>query len=97
MSSLVQRQSERQGIFLIALSPFKRGAGGVKYQPYILSLTRPISCHSRLDRESRSNKVALYPPPKTLDTIFPRPKNLGLFIFPLPKDLGREREGFIFK
>ena len=33
MSSLVQRQSERQGIFLIALSPFKRGAGGVKYQP----------------------------------------------------------------
>ena len=34
MSSLVQRQSERQGIFLIALSPFKRGAGGVKYLPY---------------------------------------------------------------
>ena len=33
MSSLVQRQSERQGIFLIALSPFKRGAGGVKYLP----------------------------------------------------------------
>ena len=38
MSSLVQRQSERQGIFLVALSPFKRGAGGVKHQPYILSL-----------------------------------------------------------
>ena len=35
MSSLVQRQSERQGIFLIVLSPFKRGAGGVKYQPYL--------------------------------------------------------------
>ena len=35
MSSLVQRQSERQGIFLIALSPFKRGAGGVKYHPYL--------------------------------------------------------------
>ena len=29
MSSLVQRQSERQGIFFVALSPFKRGAGGV--------------------------------------------------------------------
>ena len=38
MSSLVQRQSERQGIFLAALSPFKRGVGGVKHQPYILSL-----------------------------------------------------------
>ena len=37
MSSLVQRQSERQGIFLIDLSPFKRGAGGVKYQPYLFS------------------------------------------------------------
>ena len=37
MSSLVQRQSERQGIFFIALSPFKRGAGGVKYQPYLFS------------------------------------------------------------
>ena len=34
MSSLVQRQPERQGIFLIALSPLERGAGGVKYQPY---------------------------------------------------------------
>ena len=34
MSSLVQRQSERQGIFLIALSPLERGAGGVKYLPY---------------------------------------------------------------
>ena len=29
MSSLVQRQPERQGIFLIALSPLERGAGGV--------------------------------------------------------------------
>ena len=38
MSSLVQRQSERQGIFLIALSPFKRGAGGAKYQPYLSPL-----------------------------------------------------------
>ena len=28
MSSLVQRQSERQGIFLVALSPLERGAGG---------------------------------------------------------------------
>ena len=37
MSSLVQRQSERQGIFLVALSPFKRGAGGVKHLPYPLS------------------------------------------------------------
>ena len=36
MSSLVQRQSERQGIFLASLSPFERGAGGVKYQPYPL-------------------------------------------------------------
>ena len=34
MSSLVQRQSERQGIFFIALSPLERGAGGAKYQPY---------------------------------------------------------------
>ena len=33
MSSLVQRQSERQGIFLVALSPLERGAGGVKYLP----------------------------------------------------------------
>ncbi len=40
MSSLVQRQSERQRIFLIALSPLERGAGGVKYQPY-LSLPHP--------------------------------------------------------
>ena len=31
LSSLVQRQSERQGIFLIALSPLERGAGEVKY------------------------------------------------------------------
>ena len=30
LSSLVQRQSERQGIFFVALSPFIRGAGGVK-------------------------------------------------------------------
>ena len=37
MSSLVQRQSERQGIFLVALSPFKRGAGGVKYRPLTYS------------------------------------------------------------
>ena len=36
MSSLVQRQSERQGIFFVALSPLERGAGGVKYQPYLL-------------------------------------------------------------
>ena len=35
MSSLVQRQPERQGIFLIALSPLERGAGGVKCQPYL--------------------------------------------------------------
>ena len=34
MSSLVQRQSERQGIFFVALSPLERGAGGGKYQPY---------------------------------------------------------------
>ena len=46
MSSLVQRQSERQGIFLIALSPFKRGAEGVKYQPLFLPLPHP--CHSVL-------------------------------------------------
>ena len=45
MSSLVQRQSERQGIFLIALSPFKRGAGGVKYQPYILPLKTQAPYH----------------------------------------------------
>ena len=37
MSSLVQHQSERQGIFFVALSPLERGAGGVKYQPYLLS------------------------------------------------------------
>ena len=34
LSSLVQRQSERQGIFFVALSPLERGAGGVKYQLY---------------------------------------------------------------
>ena len=39
LSSLVQRQSERQGIFLVALSPLERGAGGVKYQ--LLFLPRP--------------------------------------------------------
>ena len=44
MSSLVQRQSERQGIFLIALSPLERGAGGVKYQPY------PTRCDLFCDR-----------------------------------------------
>ena len=35
LSSLVQRQSERQGIFFVALSPLERGAGGVKYQLYL--------------------------------------------------------------
>ncbi len=45
MSSLVQRQSERQGIFLIALSPFKRGAGGVKYQP----LFSPLLSRERIE------------------------------------------------
>ena len=37
MSSLVQRQPERQGIFLIALSPLERGAGGVKYLPFFFT------------------------------------------------------------
>ena len=52
MSSLVQRQSERQGIFLIALSPLERGAGGVKYLPFFLPLplrgrrkeNNPVNC-----------------------------------------------------
>ena len=43
MSSLVQRQSERQGIFLIVLSPFKRGAGGDKYQLYLLSSSKTLA------------------------------------------------------
>ena len=57
MSSLVQRQSERQGIFLVALSPFKRGAGGVKYQPYLshphpeLTL-RPLLSRVRWERDT---------------------------------------------
>ena len=42
LSSLVQRQSERQGIFLIALSPLERGAGGVKYQLYLERLNGKI-------------------------------------------------------
>ena len=38
MSSLVQRQSERQGIFFVALSPFKRGDGGVKLRLYLVEI-----------------------------------------------------------
>ena len=42
LSSLVQRQSERQGIFFVALSPLERGAGGVKYQLYLERLNGKI-------------------------------------------------------
>ena len=48
LSSLVQRQSERQGIFPIDLSPLERGAGGVKYRPYIL----PLKTQGELERVS---------------------------------------------
>ena len=43
LSSLVQRQSERQGIFLVALSPFKRGAALSKGEPVGSNTCRFIS------------------------------------------------------
>ena len=55
MSSLVQRQSERQGIFLIALSPLERGAGGVKYQPYLFPVPSSLS-YSGLESIVAKNK-----------------------------------------
>ena len=65
MSSLVQRQSERQGIFLIALSPFKRGAGGAKYQPY-LSPPPENSSPSISSRPKDLENYLSYPLPKDL-------------------------------
>ena len=84
MSSLVQRQSERQGIFLIALSPFKRGAGGVKYQPYPF----PARSHpyyppifSSLSYSglpgNPGKKSSFYPPPETFSKNSPSLKTQG--------------------
>ena len=75
MSSLVQRQSERQGIFLVALSPFKRGAGGAKYQPYplyppffnvILGFNPRIQVKNHPNLLPLKTQTLTYPPPKIL-------------------------------